>query len=254
MIFLEIVKDYLIVREGNLSCVPHINPEFEVVIVSKGSVSVQYDDKTVVVEEGQVAMILPYRLHGITCPDGATAIVLMFSYSLVGDFYDNYKAVELKKYTFDLSDELKNYLYPMIERAKNSDDIFMVKGLFYPMVCAYLSDNEVEESRKNSSADIRRVVEYIAEKSAEELTLDDVADAVGIAKEKIGIMLKERTGRSFNDFLNIVRLEKARRIIEFTEQSISEIAYYCGFGSLRNFNRVYRKVFGDSPSKERSKR
>ncbi len=178
----------------------------------------------------------------------------MFSYSLVGDFYDNYKAVHLKKYVFDLSDELKNYLYPMIEQARKNPDIFTVKGLFYPIVCAYLKDNEATVSRKNSSSDIRKIVEYIAEKSAEEITLEDVEEEVGVAEEKIGTLLKERTGRSFNDFLNIVRLEKARRIIEFTDQSISEIAYYCGFGSLRNFNRVYRKVFGDPPSRKRAER
>lgn len=254
VVFLEILKDYLIIREGNLSCVPHINPELEIVMVNKGSVSVQYDDKTVVVEEGQAAVILPYRLHGVTCPQETEAFVLMFSYSLVGDFYDNYKAVELKKYVFDLNKELKEYLRPMIEQAKNSADIFTVKALFYPIVCAYLKDNEANVSRKNSSSDIRKIVEYIAEKSAEEITMDDVADATCIVKEKIGTLLKERTGRSFNDFLNIVRLEKARRIIEFTDQSISEIAYYCGFGSLRNFNRVYRKVFGDPPSSKRAKR
>lgn len=251
---MEIIKDYLIIREGSLNCVPHINPELEIIMVNKGSMTVNYDDEAVTVNEGQGAVVLPYRLHWVTSPADTDATVLMFSYSLGADFYDNYKAVELKNYVFDLPEELKHYLKSAIGEAKINADIFAAKGLFYPLVSAYLKNNEVSASRKNSSAEIRRIVEYIAENSAEDITVEDVADAVGQSREKISELLKERSGRGFNDFLNIVRLEKARRIIEFTDRSISEIAYYCGFGSLRNFNRVYRKVFGDPPSSERAKK
>ena len=63
-----------------------------------------------------------------------------------------------------------------------------------------------------------------------------------------------KAGVGFNDFLNIVRVQKARQIVEFTNQPMTEIAYYCGFGSVRNFNRVFAEVFGCSPSKLRKEK
>lgn len=250
---MEILDNYLIVRKGNLNCIPHVNPELEVICVKKGSLTVRYDDAMVEVGENEAALVLPYRLHGVTQQEGTEAFVLMFAYSFSADVYDNYKAVDMKNYKFTISEELRLYMEGAIKQVQENMNVFTIKSLYYPLVSAYLKDNEMTVSKRHSADIIRKVVMFIAENSTEDITIDDVAEAVGEGREKISAILKERSGRSFNDFLNIVRLEKARRIIEFTDQSISEIAYYCGFGSLRNFNRVYRKVFGESPSSERAR-
>ena len=249
---MEILDQYLIKRDGNLNCILHINPELEIICVEKGSITVRYDDAEVTVKENQAALVLPYRLHGVTMQEEAQAFVLMFSPNISGDFYDQYNAVNMKKYVFDLPRELRAYMKSATREALQNMTVFNVKSLFYPLVSEYLKDNKAVVSKNNTASIlIRKVAEFVAENYKEEITVEDVAKAVGESRLKISAILKERAGVSFGEFINIMRVQKARGIVEFTEQPITEIAYYCGFGSVRNFNRVFSSVFGYSPSELR---
>ena len=246
---MEKLDKHLIVRSGDLNCIMHINPELEVICVKKGSITVRYDDTEVTVNENQAALVLPYRLHGVTMPEGAEAFVLMFSPNISGDFYDHYKAMDMKKHVFDLPETLRNYMETVLAEISENMTVFNVKSLFYPLVNAYLKDNEAVVAKNNAaSALIRKVAEFVAENFREEITVEDVAQAVGEGRTKVSNLLKEYAGVSFVDFLNAVRVQKARGIVEFTDQPITEIAYYCGFGSVRNFNRIFASVYGCSPS------
>ena len=249
---MEKIDKHLIIREGDLNCILHINPELEIICVEKGSITVTYDDRQVRVGEKQAAVVFPYRLHGVKMQENARAFVLMFSQPVSGDFYDNYKAMDMKKYVFDVTDELWAYMKPAMENVRENMTVFNVKSLFYPLVSAYLKDNAATESKNYSAYElIRKIAEYVSENFKEEITLEDAAEAIGESRAKLSAILKARAGIGFKDFLNVVRVQKARGIVEFTSQPVTEIAYYCGFGSVRNFNRVFAENFGCSPSELR---
>ena len=52
---------------------------------------------------------------------------------------------------------------------------------------------------------------------------------------------------SFTDIVNCLRLKEAKRLLEQTDMPISELAYEAGFGSIRNFNRLFEKYFKCMP-------
>jgi transcriptional regulator GlxA family with amidase domain len=58
---------------------------------------------------------------------------------------------------------------------------------------------------------------------------------------------KKRTGVTFIDSLNEIRLGHATRMLIDTTHSVSEIAYKCGFNNISNFNRIFRKKKGCTP-------
>jgi len=65
--------------------------------------------------------------------------------------------------------------------------------------------------------------------------------------------LKQRTGRTFVDTLNDIRLGHASRMLVDTTHSIAEIALLSGFNNLSNFNRIFMKKKGATPSDFRNK-
>lgn len=65
--------------------------------------------------------------------------------------------------------------------------------------------------------------------------------------------LKRRTGQTFIDNLNEIRVAEAVYRLTDTGESISEICYRCGFNNLSNFNRVFKKRRGTTPSEYREK-
>ncbi|MGZ5566768.1 MAG: helix-turn-helix domain-containing protein [Limisphaerales bacterium] len=65
-------------------------------------------------------------------------------------------------------------------------------------------------------------------------------------------MFKKATGLNFTDYVSRVRVEKAKNLLLNPNLRISEIAYEVGFQSLTHFNRVFKKITGQSPSHYRT--
>jgi AraC-like DNA-binding protein len=61
-------------------------------------------------------------------------------------------------------------------------------------------------------------------------------------------MFKKVTGINFTDFLTRMRLERAKNLLLNPNMRISEIAFEVGFQSLTHFNRVFKRILGQSPT------
>lgn len=100
---------------------------------------------------------------------------------------------------------------------------------------------------------ITRAKEYIKQNHAEELSLGQVAKAVNTSAFYFCKMFKKGTGLNFTEYVSRVRIENAKNLLLNPNLRISEIAYQVGFQSLTHFNRVFKKVVGESPTDYRGK-
>jgi len=89
---------------------------------------------------------------------------------------------------------------------------------------------------------------FIEEHSDEELSLTKLAKAVNISANHLSEKFKQVTGVNFVDYVARTRFEKARDLLQNRSLRISEIAFAVGFQSLSQFNRVFKKLSGKSPS------
>lgn len=99
---------------------------------------------------------------------------------------------------------------------------------------------------------ITRAKQFIHEHQSEDLSLGQVAKAVNTSTFYFCKMFKKATGVNFTDYLSRVRIEKAKNLLLNPNLRISEIAYEVGFQSLTHFNRVFKKIVGQSPTEYRS--
>jgi AraC-like DNA-binding protein/ligand-binding sensor protein len=99
---------------------------------------------------------------------------------------------------------------------------------------------------------ITRAKEFIAEHQGEELSLGQVARAVNTSTFYFCKLFKRVSGINFTDYLSRVRIEKARNLLLNPSLRISEIAFEVGFQSLTHFNRVFKKIIGQSPTQFRA--
>ena len=95
--------------------------------------------------------------------------------------------------------------------------------------------------------------EYIEKRKTEELSLVDVAKAAGASVFHFCKVFHKSTGLKFTDYVVRVRLEDARNRLLNPNLRVSEIAYDVGFQSLTQFNRTFKRVFGQSPSEFRQR-
>ncbi len=114
--------------------------------------------------------------------------------------------------------------------------------------------NQVLVQQRNSEPPaIVRAKQFIAEHQGEELSLGDVAKAVNTSTFYFCKLFKKATGLNFTDYVSRVRVEKAKNLLLNPNARVSEVAYEVGFQSLTHFNRVFRKIVGESPTEYRKR-
>jgi AraC-like DNA-binding protein/ligand-binding sensor protein len=95
---------------------------------------------------------------------------------------------------------------------------------------------------------IARARTFIAEHLGEEMSLEQVAHAASMSPYYFCKVFKATTGVTFTDYVARLRVEKTKQLLLNPNTRISEAAYEAGFQSLSQFNRVFRRVEGQSPT------
>lgn len=115
-----------------------------------------------------------------------------------------------------------------------------------------LSNQVVVQHENAEPPVITRAKEYIQEHQTENLRLGHVAKAVNTSTFYFCKMFKKVTGINFTDYLSRVRIEKSKNLLLNPNLRVSEIAFEVGFQSLTHFNRVFKKILGQSPTEYRA--
>jgi len=118
---------------------------------------------------------------------------------------------------------------------------------------ASLSNQLVVQEEEGEVPAIGRARGYIMEHHADELTLTQVARVVNMSVFYFCKSFRKSTGLTFTDYVARVRVEKVKNVLLNPNKRVSEAAYEVGFQSLSQFNRVFRRVAGESPSTYREK-
>jgi AraC-like DNA-binding protein len=115
-----------------------------------------------------------------------------------------------------------------------------------------LSNQVVMQQDNAEPPVITRAKEYIQEHQTDNLRLGHVAKAVNTSTFYFCKLFKKVTGINFTDYLSRVRIEKSKNLLLNPNLRVSEIAFEVGFQSLTHFNRVFKKILGQSPTEYRA--
>lgn len=112
-----------------------------------------------------------------------------------------------------------------------------------------LMSNQIVVQQANAEPPlIARAKEFIHQHQTEEISLGQVAKAVNTSTFYFCKMFKKITGLNFTEYVSRVRIENAKNLLLNPNLRVSEIAYEVGFQSLTHFNRVFKKIAGQSPT------
>lgn len=149
-------------------------------------------------------------------------------------------------------DELRNaYFAGQVMSSKQLEAITRLLNLFSQHL-SLLSNQILVQQEKAEPPVITRAKAFIQEHQDEDLSLGQVAKAVNTSTFYFCKLFKKATGVNFTEYVARVRIEKAKSLLLNPNLRISEIAYEVGFQSLTHFNRVFKKILGQSPTQYRS--
>ena len=151
------------------------------------------------------------------------------------------------------SDDLREaYFNTRVLSLRQHDSIVKLLTIFAEHL-SMVSNQIVLQEQSTEPPVIARAKQFITEHQTEELSLDQVAKSVHTSKFYFCKTFKKATGINFTDYLSRVRTERAKNLLLNRNLRISEIAYEVGFQSLTHFNRVFKRILGQSPTDYRTR-
>jgi AraC family transcriptional regulator len=95
---------------------------------------------------------------------------------------------------------------------------------------------------------LRRVTQYMREHLAEEIGLDELAALVNLSRFHFCTAFRKATGQTPHNWLMILRIEEARRLLETPALAVTDVALAVGYQTPSSFAAAFRKLVGTTPS------
>ena len=109
------------------------------------------------------------------------------------------------------------------------------------------SQHYVFGHQKKEQKRISNIIEYLRLNYKRRITLTEVSNFAGMTPNSFCRFFKSNTGKTFIEFINLMRIQYAEKLLKETELSIKEIAYEAGFTNPVNFHKVFKKTYRQSP-------
>jgi AraC-like DNA-binding protein len=152
----------------------------------------------------------------------------------------------------DLKTMEEAFFHSRVVSKKQYESILRLLAIFAQHLST-LSNQLLVKKETAESPVITRARAFIAEHQNQDLSLAQVAQSVNMSAFYFCKTFKKATGITFTDYLARVRIEKVKNLLLNPHKRVSEAAYEAGFQSLSQFNRVFRKIAGESPTRYRER-
>jgi YesN/AraC family two-component response regulator len=112
----------------------------------------------------------------------------------------------------------------------------------------------VRDAKAARNYQIQQAQKFIHNNFSAAISLDQVAETACLSKYYFSRLFKETTGLTYPSYLNRVRIEQAKKLLDIGALSITDVGYSVGYASMTHFDRIFKKLVGSSPSQYRLQR
>jgi AraC-like DNA-binding protein len=135
------------------------------------------------------------------------------------------------------------------EEARTVTELFVA----YRRAVADLSSAAQRPARARQERHLRSAIEYIHQHYREPLGRTKVAKVAGFAPGYFSLLFKQRERKTFEEYVQTLRIERARQLLESTRIDAARIAELSGFATAQYFSRAFRRAMGVTPLEHRTK-
>lgn len=247
----------------------HWHNALEIIFVLKGSIYLNIEAGTYKVKAEQIEMVNADEAHRIYSDEENLVLILQINPS----FFDKYYA-DMKNMFFyaDTSEEniqnteeyiiLKQFvailLLESIKKRENYQEFInkTLIDLLYHLINHFHYLMYEKEELKDDEEQLQRyhrIVKYIYNNFKNKISLQEIAEKEYLSSHYLSYKIKNTVGISFNEFLNLTRVEEAIKLLLDTDKTLTEISQELGFSHIRYFNKYFKKHYKMTPKEYRKK-
>ncbi|WP_010492680.1 helix-turn-helix domain-containing protein [Paenibacillus elgii] len=148
--------------------------------------------------------------------------------------------------------------YVLRKRGLNFDEPFLWEGeeeaiAYFQRLCEFWITQSASPADNSVKLNVKRACDYIRENYRSDHTLAEVSERFGMSVSYFSVQIKKYTGYSFVNYLNRVRIEKAKELLLQPNLKIYEVAGEVGYDTLQYFNKVFKQAVHMTPGEYRRK-
>lgn len=245
---------------------PHWHKAVELLLFVKGKVTCNFENAALHAKPGDIYIINSHEVHATRCSRNAVYLCVHILPSQMCKFVPNFDQLHFSL-AFDPEDQtkamayeqLRIHLQEILRQTEETHQAYKLERMarlyaVTAILVKYFSQALAVEETTLQRSDMTRlepVLEYIQLHHAEELPLEDAANAMGLNKEYFCRLFKKNMGVSYLQYVYQVRTTAFCRELETTEDPIGEIAERHGFRDPKMLNQYFREIYGCTPSEKR---
>lgn len=255
----EMISKYSILRVKYPSTTampsPHYHDHYEIYYLAEGKVRYFIENMTFDLKAGDMILIAPQIIHRTAGIEGNSVerVLLSFKNTFIkrdkaDGIFDCFKRFYIPN---------ASTFYPLLNTIENENrlgDRFsenMIKCCIETLLIRLSRLDESSFLSVDSPYTFQKIAKYISENYSTEISLDMLAKEFSISKSHLSRQFKASTGFGLNEYIVLVRIKNAQRLIMNTNYRITEIATMCGFNDSSYFSSVFKRITGVSPLKLR---
>ena len=248
----------------------HYHQEFELNFVSNaGGAKRIVGDSIEVIEDADLVLIGPNLVHSWfdhKCTSGRISeITVQWQKDLYSDklmhtnqLYFLRKMLENSAQGIVFSRELALEIYPrllLLNESTGFDSLILLTKILNDLATSsgmrLLTENGKSPATKFNSRRLTKAFDFMALNYSKPIALREVATLVNMSEASFSRFIKQRTGYTFVNSLNDIRLAHACRMLIESDISVADVSFECGFNNYSHFNRLFKKKKHATPKEFR---
>lgn len=240
------LNTFKILHGGNINAQNHLHNSFEFVRVTRGILKINVEKKEYCLKKGDALLIFPNQIHEYISDEENEYTLCIFSPELVKSYKDVYSKNSPKSNLFKSETD-----YASLLSSCEKKNILSVKGLLYSLCGEFHENREYITKDTTNDSLIEKMFKFVEENYSKDCTLAALAKKTSYHYAYLSRCFKSYTGVSFVEYVNKYKVNEACYLLKNSELSVLDVALASGFDSLRNFNRVFKKVTEKTPKEYR---
>ena len=233
---------------GFRSWLPSFHTHAELIYVIQGTIQTTVDGKEHTLRSGELSVIFPYVPHSYEGVPDAEALVLLLEPKAV--IYETILQTMLpERHYIDGS-----AFYPLLSRAVELIQLGKAEaaqGYVTAVLGEFLEQVPLRKGDHSDADTVVRILEYCMENFTQDITMRDVSEALYMSQSQISKIFTHKIKCNFREYINLLRVDKAKELLADSTQKVLEVMGACGFRNQSSFNRVFLDYCGVSPREYR---
>lgn len=249
----------------------HRHKQLEMIFVLEGAINLHVQEKIYRLEENDLILINSYELHGIF---GNPANNSILTFQIDTSYYDFYTpSFSDKQFLCNTTlvdrelalskegpfEEIRKQLATLAQQWHSKQTGYQfsmaiaVLSLGKTLMTHFESEVELKKVRGKDVQRLIRILDYIDSNFEKGVNLKEIAEMEGLNFYYLSSFIKQNLGLSFQDYVNIKRIEKVVDQLVMTKKNVTDIAFESGFSTTKSLNQLFKKTLKMTPTEFRGK-